>query len=67
MQLEKRVHDDTKVCQPSLSLPFTLGANTFSKKGHNLTIVPRSVLNRTELVFRSLEKEKEEEKDRSLI
>lgn len=37
MQLEERVHDDTKVYRASLP-PFTQG-NAFSKKGHNLMTV----------------------------
>lgn len=40
-------------------LPFTLGANTFSKKGHNLTtiVVSNGLIERSEF----LEKKKEEE------
>lgn len=47
-------------------LPFTLGANTFSKKGHNLTtiVVSNGLIERSEF----LEKKKEEEgKEKKII
>lgn len=68
MQLEKRVHDDTKVCQPSLSPAVHFRGKHVLQERSQFDDRSTIVRNRAERVFRSLaRKGKRKEKDHSLI